>query len=188
VPDFPGKDTRPHQQCRGPCQTELPLDEEHWDRDASRASGFRAYCKGCRAEARKLKRQMTVDQRVQLLDKAAMREIGRMANGGTDIPHAAELFQAIVRLMGGVQGVSKHYVSNMLSAPAGSQTRERMLTQVVKLGQFVTQEGAADTPPELMSDEDLKRELEKREVRLKYIEAEIDPVSVKELPPDAKAG
>ena len=155
--------------CKGPCQRNLPLNEKNFDRDSRKEGGFRFFCKECRAEARKLKEALKVDEQVEKLDRAAMAAVRAMANGGTDLPHVAELYQVLMNLLGGVQGFGKHYVANMLQAPAGSQTRQRMLSDINKLAMVATASGAVSKPANLMTDEDLMKELESRQVRLQKL-------------------
>jgi hypothetical protein len=57
----------------------------------------------------------------------------------------------------------------MLQAPAGSQTRQRMLSDINKLAMVATASGAVSKPANLMTDEDLMKELESRQVRLQKL-------------------
>lgn len=169
----------PLKNCSGPCMLDLPLTEEHWDRDSSRADGFRHVCKKCRALARQLKKGRSIEDAIKRLDRTAKRALQMAENGGNDVPHMAETLEHIVRLLGGVQGLARHYVANMLASAPGSQTRERMLSQILKLNVMVTQEGATTLPSE-MTNEDLERELERREIKLRVINAKVTDVTIPE--------
>ncbi len=162
-----------YRQCKGPCQKDLELNEENFDRDSRKEGGFRFFCKKCRAEARKLKQALTISSQLKILDDAAMRAVHEMPDGGTDMPHVAELYRVMVGLLGGVQGFGRHYVANMLQAPPGSQTRQRMLADINKLAMVATASGAVDKPVSAMTDEDLLNELKKREVHLRIMKPEI---------------
>jgi hypothetical protein len=72
---------------------------------------------------------------MKTLDMSVMANLADARPGGSTVPHAAEIYQCAMALMGGVQGYAMHYVGNLMAAKPGSQTRERMLTGLMKLGQ-----------------------------------------------------
>src|SRR5690606_13712783 len=112
----------------------------------------------------------------EVLDKLDLATVMQLANakpGGTAIPHAAEIYQNVMALLGGVQGFAMHYVGNLVAAKPGSQTRERMLTGMVKLSQAVSDQNKVAMPTELMDDEQLAKAIEEREQRLRIVPAEI---------------
>jgi hypothetical protein len=165
MPEQPQLPMPAGKECAGPCAAILPLTPDHWDVDASRADGFRRICKKCRALARELKKSQTLDKAIKKLDRATSRALSLAQNGGTDVPHMAETFEHLMRLLGGVQGFSRHVIANMMAAAPGSQTRERILNSILKLNMAVTEEGATVMPTDL-TDADLERELERRQVKL----------------------
>ena len=174
-----------YRQCKGPCQRDLELNEDNFDRDSRKEAGFRFFCKKCRAEARKLKEALTISSQLKLLDDTAMKAVHEMPDGGTDIPHVAELYQVMIGLLGGVQGFGRHYVANMLQAAPGSQTRQRMLADINKLGIVATASGAVTKPVSALTDEDLVNELRRREVKLRMMQPEIRIEQVEKVDDEA---
>lgn len=59
--DVPG---RPRRQCPG-CERTLPVDEEHFHRDALCADGYTRRCCDCRNEAERLRYSLEAPERAR---------------------------------------------------------------------------------------------------------------------------
>lgn len=170
------------KQC-GKCGIEKPMNADHFDKDSSKYSGFKTWCKACRAEKKQALKLEGVAAVLQSMDQSVVKSLAESAAGGTNIPHAAEIYQHIMAHLGGVQGFAMHFAGNIIAAQPGGQIRERMLTNLMKLGQAVSDDNKVAMPFELMSTEDLNKELERREGNMRIVNLIDAKDSV-----DAKAG
>lgn len=141
-----------------------PETPEYFDRDNKSDSGFRATCKVCRAEASKKKANEKVLERVDNLEKGTLQLLAQLQAGGSDVPHQAELFQRLMECFGGVGGFAQHWMAHYLMTKAGSSVRSKMLEMMVRMAAKVSEQQMADI--NLMADEDLQREIERRAKRL----------------------
>ena len=149
------------------CCIEMPATADYFDIDQEKPDGLKGACKKCRKEYRELKEARELDARMQKLDEQLMKTLELASvTGGSDVPHIAEILQKIVALFGGSQGVAMQFMGTYLQSKPGSNQRMRMLQSVLKLTNDVTVSGAAKVPVELMSDEDIQREIEKRSLKL----------------------
>lgn len=150
------------QTCVGPCGHDLPLNEMFFDRDNSRTTGFKNVCKDCRAAERQEKEREQIDERIKKLEKAALLSLDTMLSTGSDIPHMAEMYQRLIEAFGGIGNFAAHFMANYLVAKPGSLQRMKMLETIVRLGTKVSESNAAQIPLELMSDEDVQREVQRQ--------------------------
>jgi hypothetical protein len=143
------------------CNALLPLNAMHFDRDNAAPDGFRDDCKQCRSEKRKKQHDEGIDDRLGMLDRAALEMLGTLAaKDYSKLPHIAEVFECLMRVFGGPQGYAQHVLGTYLTANPGSQQRIKLLNIISMMANQVTQTGAARVPKELMNDEDLEREAE----------------------------
>lgn len=140
---------------------ELPL-ATGFDRDATKPDGYKSICKTCRSHIAETKRLEHAADMLKALDLGLVRALANSKAGGTDVPHLAEIYQSIIHLLGGVHGLAQQYVATYIASRPGSQTRERLLGQVVKMGEVVSDSKKVEMPVELMSDQDLEREIKER--------------------------
>jgi thiol-disulfide isomerase/thioredoxin len=162
----------------GKCQKELPKSTDFFDRDQGKEDGFKNWCKACRSERRTLAEAQKAAEIMKTLDMSVVANLAEAKPGGSTVPHAAEIYQCAMALMGGVQGFAMHYVGNLMAAKPGSQTRERMLTGLVKLGTAVSDSNKVQMPTELMSDDEFEKEFQRREERLRVIP--VEPTNARE--------
>jgi len=148
------------------CLHDLPLTKEFFDYDAHRPNGFRGVCKKCRSENHKKKRDTQVKEKLEALDTQAMGAMQALVEGGSDVPHVAEVFQRIMEGFEGVGGFAKHFLGTYLAAKPGSTTRQKMIDSVLRLAAKVSESGASQIPVDLLGDEDLQQELERRARKL----------------------
>lgn len=171
VRKFRNPDVAPGMKICGKCQQELPKNTDHFDRDSSKPSGFKGWCKKCRAERRAMTQAKEAAQMLEKLDLAIVANLAEAKPGGSCIPHQAEVYQNIMALMGGAQGLAMHFVSTYIAAKPGSMTRERMLGQINKMGASLSESAKVSPPTELMSDEEIEARLKESDERLKIVPA-----------------
>ena len=159
MPSF-GSFVPPDKTC-STCNAPLPLDAKHFDRDNAAPDGFRDDCKQCRSEKRKKQHDEGIDDRLGMLDKAALEMLGTLAaKDYSRLPHIGEVFECLMRVFGGPQGYAQHVLGTYLTANPGSQQRIKLLNIISQMANQVTQTGVAKVPKDLLTDEDLDREVE----------------------------
>lgn len=185
-PETFGREPPGMTACEGRCGRELPQSEDFFDKDSSRASGFRSICKECRAADRQMAKLDEQSKTIAKLDRYLEDAMEDACPGGTNLPHIAEIYQETVSLFGGVRGVALHLVGNFMAAKPGGQVRQRILDSLLRLSESISGEGKLAPPVELMSDEDLDRELEQHKLPFRVQNGEVIDVEVEE--PDVRAG
>jgi hypothetical protein len=171
-----GIEDAPWQTC-DKCQSELPVTAYYFDRDAQEPSGFRKTCKVCRKNKEKRVKDLEISAAVEQFDKMALNMLAKASSvrGGANIPHVAECFEQLMYLAGGASGFAQHVWYTFLSAPPGSQQRVKILTLMKDFAVKTTDSGAAKKPLDMMTEEELKIELDRREARiLKVAQGTID--------------
>lgn len=148
---------------------ESKLKDEHFDRDSSKPDGYKGVCKQCRAEQHEAKKDKELAHTLKALDQKIVATLAKAKQGGSDIPHIAELYQTLMRGFGGLEGFQSHYLGNYIASEPGSQIRERMLGNVLRMGEAVSDSKKVEMPIDLMSDQDLDREIERRQGTSKII-------------------
>lgn len=161
----------------GHCCEELPANDDFFDKDGSKEDGLRNWCKKCRKNKQEMKRLKNAANVIDAIDKELLKGLTQSKNGGSNVPHLAQLCEAIVQILGGHQGVAQHWASTLLAAKPGSQTRERMLSGLVKMVGALSDSNKVSMPAELMSDDDLNNAIAEREARLHVVTLEqpVDP-------------
>ncbi len=155
------------------CGKTHPLNEDWFDRDAEKPTGFKGTCKDCRKEQRLGKRQSNLRRMVKQQQMTVTQALAQMDDGGSNCPHSAELMEKVFMLMGGVNGFAKILVTELMAAPPGSQMRQRAIAGLLKLTTDVTASGAAKVPKHLMDDEDIEREMNNLIIKLKLHKGDV---------------
>jgi hypothetical protein len=144
------------------CSQPKPLDASHFHQDKASPDGFRDECIPCRSQKRKRQQDMAIDDRLALLDKAALNMLSDVAHRDySRLPHIGEVFECLMRVFGGPMGYAQHTLGTYLTANPGSQQRVKILSIMAMMANQVTQSGAAKVPKEYLSDEDLEQEIKK---------------------------
>lgn len=163
------------------CGTDTPLDAMHYDRDRSAADGFRDVCKMCRKEQREqsLSQKRAPGDIMRGVEDEAMEVLGKLSpeRGGISVPHMAELFEAVMDAFSGPQGLSRHILSTFLAAKPGGPVRQKILSDILKLGQRTTETGMAQVSLDKLTTEEIE-ELHQR--RLEEL-SRVKPVRPKRL-------
>ena len=153
-------DLSPQEKLCRRCDTFKNLSS--FDRDADKPDGYKEACKTCRAEANQAQRLREATEVLKSLEKSVISNLANSKPGGPDVPHVAEIYESAINLLGGVHGLTQQLVATYLAAPPGSQTRERILGQLIKIGMVISDSKKVEMPVELMSDQDLEREIKER--------------------------
>lgn len=172
----------------GKCQRELPKNTDFFARDQEKEDGFKSWCKVCRKESRDLAKAKEAAEVLKTLDMGILRNLAEAKPGGTTVPHVAEIYQNVMALLGGVQGFSMHLVANLHAAPPGGQIRQRILHDVLKMGEAVSDSNKVSMPAELMSDDDLETEIKRREDRMKIVSGKFTEVTDDESDQQPESG
>lgn len=126
-------------------------------------------CVGCVAAKKKLARVKA--KRAEKARAAKMKEMEGVAvasmlqnavRGGANIPHSAELLEQVMTYFGGVSGFSALLVKQYFDSKPGSSQRGRAMEMVVRLVQKNVDQGGAQKPLTLWSEEELEEELNDR--------------------------
>ena len=156
---------RPDSAMVKPCMTcgiEYPKTASFYHSDKQAKDGFKATCIECRRKQRKRRNADRVAKKVEQIDNLSLGMIDSLMQTGSDVPHVAEVFQRVMEAFNGAGGFAQHFMAQYLSAKPGSAIRQRMLDSVIRLATKVSDTGAAQIPVDMLTDEDLQMELEKR--------------------------
>jgi hypothetical protein len=172
----------------GHCCKELPANEDFFDRDQSKPDGLRNWCKECRKNKGEINRLKAAAEVIDALDKSILTNLAQSKSGGSNVPHVAQLCEAYVSILGGVNGVAQHFAGTFLAAKPGSQTRERMLTGLQKMIIVLSDSNKVSMPDDYMSDDDFEKAMAERDARrdariakLKVVDGVADEVQESEL-------
>jgi len=172
----------PIQQCEK-CLLPYPLTKKHFARAAGCTHKFRRVCRRCQ---KKQKRQDALDK---VEANAVDSFVSRMISGGANIPHTAELTEAIMNNFGGVNGFAALVMKQFWDAKPGSRCRSSMLEMISRITIKNTEQGGARKPIDLYSEEELQSEIDKRiEAILHLTNAKSVHDAVSQLPAPAPAG
>lgn len=145
------------------CMKTLPQTPSYFHKDASTESGYKEVCIDCRKKKQEKEHNEELVSKVEALDKGALRFLDIATQRDANrVPHLAELFEQMMHVFGGADGLAKHYLSNYLAAPAGGQVRQRMLDRLIGMGQKVSELGAAQVPLDLIPEDELEKEVQER--------------------------
>jgi hypothetical protein len=141
------------------CGEEYPATTDYFNVDNDKDDGLRTVCKVCRMAYEDKKEQQSLEEHIKSMDDASLELIKRMARGGSDVPHIAEVYQCLMQAFDGAGGFAAHFMNQYLSAKPGSTTRTKMLTLLAQMSAKVSESGQAQLPLELMSDQDVQNQL-----------------------------
>ena len=143
------------KQCQE-CQLVLPANKRYFSHKSGCSTALQEICKKCR-KALARKREMN-----KIEAKAIDMFVGRSISGGVNIPHTAELLEAIMSNFGGVHGFAAIAMKQYWDAPPGSRIRSGVLEMVTRLASQNTEHGGAKKPISLYTEEELEAEIDAR--------------------------
>lgn len=135
------------------CGIKKELKEFH--RDARKEDGHRDVCIECRAKIEKQKEESSLAATLKELEKEGIDTLGKLSAGGSFDPHINEVFEAMLKPFGGVNGWAKHLFATYLASPPGSQKRVKIHDMMMNLAGKVTKLGLAERQLEHMEERDL---------------------------------
>ena len=155
------------KRCCQECGTTYEATDAHFP---SKEDGtLSVACIGC-VVAKKKQARLKVKKAAKAR-AAKMREMEGVAvagllqnavRGGANIPHSAELLEQVMTYFGGVSGCAALLVKQYFDAKPGSTQRGRTMEMVVRLVQKNVDQGGAQKPLTLWSEEELESELNDR--------------------------
>jgi hypothetical protein len=143
------------KQCIA-CQHVKSLTEKNFRRYGGKDGDWKTVCRSCEGKA----------QRQRKLDKIEKKAVAHMldaaAIGGANIPHTAEMLEAILHYFGGTNGFASLLLKQYFESPPGSRIRTSVLEMIVRLASKNTEQGGAKKPIQLYSEDELEEEIDKR--------------------------
>ena len=145
----------PEQQCED-CQRVLPLTKKYFAKAPGCTYKFQRCCRKC-------KKQRIRKAHLEKIEATAVESFcSRSISGGVNIPHTAEMLEALMNYFGGVNGFASIAMKQYWDAKPGSRMRSGILEMIVRLTSKNTEAGGARKPIDLYSEEELEEEIEKR--------------------------
>ena len=127
----------------------------NFDKDKSKEDGKKDTCKDCRKLLRKQYKENTEKREIQRVEEEGMASLAEMSSGGSFDPHLNEVFEAMMRPFGGVNGWARHLFATYMAAEAGSQKRVKIHEMMMSLANRVTKLGLAERQLDMMEERDL---------------------------------
>lgn len=119
-------------------------------------SNYQTKCKSCKVKARN---QLKLDR---LEGEAVRTYLTKASDGGSNIPHTAELLEGIMNYFGGANGFASLVMKQYFESKPGSRMRNSLLEMVVRLASKNTEQGGARKPVSLLTDDELEAEINSR--------------------------
>ena len=173
----------------GKCQRELPRTNDHYDADASKPDGFRQWCKMCRKGKREAVRAREIEkavgnadlslllkQAVVRADAELLKHIGVHPDGGPTMPHTMQALESFMSMFGGLHGFTTYYMAQLIAADPGGTVKQKMLSEITSLIKECSDDAKVGKPPEMMTDDEFEAEVQKRQDRMKRVEAIVTEV------------
>lgn len=124
----------------------------------------RHVCVHCVAKRRSRKKAEENERRQAVMQKTEEQILNtyckEVRQGGSKIPHSAELLESLMRLCGGTDGLSALIMKQLFNAPPGGAMRSKALDMITRLVQSNTEVGGNVKALELWNEEELQDELE----------------------------
>jgi hypothetical protein len=149
------------------CGKSLPLDKQHFRHRIKNGKGyFSSECRDCRREEKRKyrkKRQAQARDKLEDIESAGVEMfLAAGRQGGSNIPHSAEVIERVFDYFGGVGGFSAVLVKQYWDSAPGSNARNRLIETMCRLVSKNVEQGGAKKPLTLWSEEELEKELEAR--------------------------
>jgi hypothetical protein len=147
------------------CGNTYPLDEKHY-KWLAKEKRFSYACLVCRTQQRRAKKDRERTKREASLKKIEDAGVdlllGTATNGGSNIPHSAEVIERVFQYFGGTAGFSAVVVKQYWDSPPGGTARNRLLETLCRLVTKNVESGGAKKPLSLWSEDELEQELNSR--------------------------
>jgi hypothetical protein len=124
------------------------------------------FCRVCVRNRNKLIREKAKARRLRAMQKIEDAGAALFADvaieGGSNIPHSAEVIERVFQYFGGVGGFSAMLVKQYYDSAPGSSARNRLIETIVRLVTKNVEVGGVKKPLTLWTEEELEAELEQR--------------------------
>lgn len=149
------------------CGKDKPLSRDFYRWRVQDGHGyFTGECLECISKAKKVARAKAKAKRKAALDRVERAGVDvfthAIAQGGSNIPHTAELVERVMQYFGGVGGFSAVLVKQYWDAQPGGSARNRLIETMCRLVTKNVDSGGAKKPLQLWSEDELEKELEMR--------------------------
>ena len=149
------------------CGKDFPLDKKHFRHRIQNGKGyFAAECRQCQADAQKARAARKEIKKREALHKIETAGVdvflASVSQGGSNIPHTAEVVERVMQYFGGVAGFSSVMVKQYWDSQPGGSQRNKLLETMCRMVQKNVETGGAKKPLQLWSEDELEQELEKR--------------------------
>ena len=114
----------PQNKYRTSCGIRKSLDSFH--KDETKEDGRRDTCSECRSKINELKKKDRLDEKLRKIEQEGLETLGNLKSGGSFDPHINEVFEAMMKPFGGVNGWAKHLFATYLASDPGSQKRVKI--------------------------------------------------------------
>lgn len=125
-----------------------------FSKDNTKEDGLSSICAPCRREVDREQRK-SQDARLASVDEEGFQILETLQSGGSYDPHVNEVFEAVLRPFGGVNGWAKHLFATYLASPPGSTRRIKVHDMIMQLAGKVTKLGLAERQLDMMEERDL---------------------------------
>lgn len=124
-------------------------------KDDTKEDGHRNVCKECRSKINDDKKKARLDAKLKEVEQEGLEALGNLSAGGSFDPHINEVFEAMMKPFGGVNGWAKHLFATYLACDPGSQKRVKIHDMMMQLAGKVTKLGLAERQLDMMEERDL---------------------------------
>ena len=146
------------KQCPA-CGDFYPETTDFFHKDGD---SFRPVCKTCRNAEKKRKKYELATTNTANIEERLLSKLAMSTGGGANIPHTAELVEAICEVFGGVKGLADACLSTYLAADPGGSHRVKLLTSFIQLVAKNAEQGGAKKPLSVWDESELSDEIERR--------------------------
>lgn len=147
------------------CGNAYPLDNKHfkWLSARKKFSGTCLACKAQQDRGSSERQRAKREEKLRGIEEAGVDLLlGTVTNGGSNIPHSAEVIERVFQYFGGVAGFSAVVVKQYWDSAPGGTARNRLIETLCRLVTKNVDSGGAKKPLSLWTEEELELELNKR--------------------------
>jgi hypothetical protein len=149
------------KQCMN-CNGNLPLTEEYFHRDCNSGDGFRHMCKSCRNGKTSEVKQDALHDVHKRLEQKGISVLSQLSEGGSKLPHIAEVYQCMIEAFGGPKLLAQHTVACYFHPDTNQNTKQKILQMLVNMSGKVSDSGAISRDLDQVPTEELQKMLDGR--------------------------
>lgn len=156
-----GKEGEEVRHCVN-CDNVYPATREFWHVDKHAADGWQTHCKNCRNLKSGLDRKKQESDKIKRANDELLDRIVLETNEGRGLTPGSEVQEHVVDMFGGSKGLAAQIVATYVAATPGSTIREKLLRMIFQSSLKLEESGMTTKDAEKMTDEELKKEMEKQ--------------------------